>query len=194
MVKTQLTILTTAVVGWGLSDGSSTIRTIFPKDGRAMNAGAFRKEGSKWKPEQTAKRRKSKVRMEKMHARKIPNLRSQSGFTLLEMMSVLVIIGVIFSVTTHRFADLSDTASQKAIASAIRELNIRETLTWYDFKISTDGWENDTDVFNRLDTKLGEGFHWDPAAGEMGGSLNFGNHTITLTRIHSTNTAAGSWE
>ena len=132
--------------------------------------------------------------MGKMIERKKTDLRSQSGFTLLEMMSVLVIIGVIFSVTIHQFSGLSDTASQKAITSAIRELNIRETLTWYDFKISIDGWKNDTDVFTRLDTKLGGGFQWDPAAGDLGGSLHFGNHTMTLDRIKSTNTSAGSWK
>ena len=132
--------------------------------------------------------------MEKMRERKIMDLRSQSGFTLLEMMSVLVILGVLFSVTIHRFTTLSDTASQKAIASAVQELNIRETLTWYDFKISDAGWKNDTDVFKRLDTKLGEGFHWNPAAGEVGGSLHLGYLTIALTRSQSTNKSAGFWK
>jgi len=42
-------------VGWGLSDGSSPIRNIFPKEELVLNAGAFRKEGLKRKPEQVAK-------------------------------------------------------------------------------------------------------------------------------------------
>ncbi len=130
-----------------------------------MNAGLFRKEGSKLKPEPAAKRRKPKVRM-----------------------------GVIFSVAIHRFTSLSDTAYQKALESAIQELNIRETLTWYDLKISLDGWENDTDLFNQLDTTLGAGYHWDPAAAEIGGSLHFGPHTIALTRTKSTLKSAGSWK
>ena len=132
--------------------------------------------------------------MENMFERKKTDLRNQSGFTLLEIMSVLVIIGVIFSVTIHRFTTLSDTASKKAIESAIQELNIRETLTWYDLKISNDGWINDTDVFSRLDTNLGSGYHWNPAAGQIGGSLHFGPHTITLTRNQSTSKSAGSWQ
>ena len=132
--------------------------------------------------------------MEKMIERKKTDLRNQSGFTLLEMMSILVILGVVFSVTIHKFTSLSDTAYQKAIESAIQELNIRETLTWYDFKISTAGWKNDPDVFKVLDTKLGEGFHWNPAASELGGSLHFGYHTIALTRTQSTNKSAASWQ
>lgn len=131
--------------------------------------------------------------MEKMSERKNTDLRSQSGFTLLEMMSVLVILGVMFSVTIHKFTTLSDTAYQKAMESAIQELNIRETLTWYDFKISLDGWNNDTDVFKSLDTNLGAGYYWNPAAGEIGGSLHFGPKTIALKRNKSTDKSAGSW-
>ena len=145
-------------------------------------------------PKPTVKRRKSKTRMENMFERKKTDLRNQSGFTLLETMSVLVILGVLFSVTLHQFTTLSDTAYQKAIESAIQELNIRETLTWYDLKISNDGWINDAGVFNHLDTKLGAGYHWNPAAGEIGGSLHFGPNTIALTRNLSTNKAAGSWQ
>ena len=122
------------------------------------------------------------------------DLRSQSGFTLLETMSVLVILGVIFSVTIKNFTTLTDTATQKALVSAIQELNVRETLTWYDSKISTAGWENDTDLFTQLDTSLGAGYHWDPAAAEIGGSLHFGPHTIALTRTQSTLKSAGSWK
>jgi len=150
-----------------------------------MNAGAFRKEGSTSKPKPIYKSGEPKTPMEKKRERKRTDLRNQSGFTLLEIMSVLVILGVIFSVTIHQFTTLSDTAYQKAIESAIQELNIRETLTWYDLKISNDGWIYDTDVFNRLDTKLGAGYHWNPAAGEIGGSLHFGPNTIALTRNQS---------
>jgi prepilin-type N-terminal cleavage/methylation domain-containing protein len=132
--------------------------------------------------------------MENMFERKKTDLGNQSGFTLLEIMSVLVILGVIFSVTIHQFTTLSDTAYKKGIESAIQELNIRETLTWYDLKISNAGWINDTDVFNRLDTNLGAGYRWNPAAGEIGGSLHFGPHTTALTRSQSTNKSAGSWQ
>ena len=104
---------------------------------------------------------KPKAQMGKMIERKKTDLRSQSGFTLLEMMSVLVILGVIFSVTIKKF---------------------------------TAGWANDPDVFKALDTKLGAGFRWNPAANELGGALHFGNHIIALTRIQSTDKSAASWQ
>lgn len=122
------------------------------------------------------------------------HLRGQQGFTLLEMMCVLVIFGMVFSITIHQFNVLSDTAYQKALQSAIQELNIRETLTWYDYKISIDGWVNDDEVFNHLDTKLGGRYHWDPLAGKLGGSLHFGPSSANLVRTPSTNKKAGFWQ
>ncbi len=148
-------------------------------------------------PKQTAKRKIPKVHMVHMvdkFERNGIHLGNQSGFTLLEMMSVLVILGMIFSVTIHRFNILSDTAYQKAMQSAIQELNIRETLTWYDFKISLDGWVNDDEVFKHLDTNLGGRYRWDPSAEKLGGSLHFGPSSVTLVRTPSTDKKAGYWQ
>ena len=125
--------------------------------------------------------------------RKRTDLRSQSGFTLLEMMSVLVILGVILSVAIHRFNSLHETAYRKALEAAIQELNIRETLVWSNFKISMEDWKGDDTVFARMDTKLGGGFYWKPSAGKLGGDLHFGPHKFTLVRSPSTIKSAGSW-
>ncbi len=183
-----------AAVGWELTAASFPIRTIIPKEDTAMNAGAYRKEGSKSRPKRIIKRREPKAPMEKKLERKRTDLRSQSGFTLIELMSMLVILGVIFSIIIHRFTDLTDTAYRKALESAVQELNIRETLIWSDFKISLDGWQDDNNVFTRLDTKLGGGFYWKPSAGKLGGDLHFGPHKFILVRSPSTNKLAGSWK
>ena len=145
-------------------------------------------------PKQTAKKKISKVHMVNTCERNGIHLGNQSGFTLLEMMCILVIVGMIFSITIHRFNILSDTAYQKALYSGIQELNIRETLIWYDFKISMDGWENDDEVFSRLDTHLGGKYRWDPAAEKLGGSLHFGSYSVSLVRTPSTPDKAGSWQ
>lgn len=122
------------------------------------------------------------------------DLRSQDGFTLLELMSVLVILGVLSSVVIHEFTTLSDTAYKKALQTAVRELNIRETLIWSNFKISPDGWIGDDDIFTLVDTEeLGGGYYWNPSVGKLGGALHSGPQSINLTRAPSTNRAAGSW-
>jgi len=183
-----------AAVDWELIDGSFPIHIIIRKEEPAMNAGTYRREGTTLQPKLITSRREPTAPMEKKLERKITDLRGQSGFTLLEMMSVLVILGIIFSVTIHRFSALSDTAYQRAIESAIQELNIRETLVWSDFKISLDGWQNDNDVFTNLDTKLGGGFYWKPSVGQLGGDLYFGPHKVTLVRSKFTHKSAGTWK
>jgi len=183
-----------AAGGWGLIDASFPIRTITPNEDSEMNAGALRREGSKSTPKPIIKKREPKAHMGKKLERKKTDLRSQSGFTLLEMMSMLVIIGVIFSVTIHRFGGLTDTAYRKSLELSIQELNIRETLIWADFKISLDGWQDDNLVFTRMDTNLGGGSSWNPSAGQLGGDLNLGPHKFTLVRSPSTYKGAGSWK
>ena len=132
--------------------------------------------------------------MGNMHARNRIQLANQDGFTLLELMSILVILGMVVSIGIHRFTILSHTAYQKALHSGIQELNILETSIWYDFKISMDGWINDDEVFKRLDTRLGGKYYWDPTAHELGGSLHFGPSTANLVRTPSTPKKAGFWQ
>ena len=148
-------------------------------------------------PKQPAKRKipkLKKVHMVNKFEQNGIHFGNQSGFTLLEMMCVLVIFGMILSIGIHRFNILSDTTYQNALQSGIQELNIRETLIWYDFKISLDGWVNDDEVFSRLDTHLGGKYRWDPSAEKLGGSLHFGPSTANLVRTPSTNKKAGSWK
>ena len=56
-----------------------------------------------------------------------PNdLQNQKGFTLLEVLAVVVILGVLVSTATHRYQRLSDAAEKQSLAVGIRELNVRE--------------------------------------------------------------------
>lgn len=116
------------------------------------------------------------------------------GFTLLELLSVLVIMGVLASVTIHRFDLISDTAGSQAITSAISELNVREALTWTNAKLSSSGWARDEDVFVLVDTNLGSDYHWHAGPTSSGGTLEFRYHSIHLIRNPSTNVSAGVWK
>jgi prepilin-type N-terminal cleavage/methylation domain-containing protein len=116
------------------------------------------------------------------------------GFTLLELLSVMVIMGVLASVTIHRFDLISDTAGSRAIASAISELNVREALTWTNLKLSSSGWARDEDVFVLVDTDLGSDYHWQVAPTNSGGTLEFRYNSIDLVRNPSTNVSAGVWK
>ena len=121
------------------------------------------------------------------------NLQNQKGFTLLEILAVIVIIGILASTTIHRFGLLSDTASLRLLAAGKRELNIRETLVWTQYKISDEGWPGDNVIYAAVETALGTGYYWNPAVNQNGGSLHLGSQSIDLVRIFSTNGSAGVW-
>jgi prepilin-type N-terminal cleavage/methylation domain-containing protein len=119
---------------------------------------------------------------------------NQKGFTLIEMLSIMIIMGVMGSVATQKFDILSDTASKRALETAVKEINIRESLAWSNMKISTDGYTTDEDVFAALDKELGPKLIWNPGPTIGGGTLHCESESRVLTRIASTNISAGRWQ
>lgn len=121
---------------------------------------------------------------------------NQKGFTLIELISVMIMMGVFASVSIQRFDLVSESASQRVLHAGIKELNIREALIWTNVKISLDGYTNDVDIFTAVDTNLGSGFEWnpDPPDRAAGATLTFKTASITLNRQESTESAAGKWE
>ena len=121
--------------------------------------------------------------------------KNQRGFTLLEIMAVLVIMGVIVSIAIKKFDLLSGTASVSAIKAGIRELNTRETLVWTRIKLSDTGYSNDDELFAQVDTYLGAGYRWDEELlSSTGGTLYFKSEAVVLTRTISTINSVGSWQ
>ena len=120
----------------------------------------------------------------------------QKGFTLIELISVMIIVGVVTSVSIQRFDLLSESASQRVLQAAVRELNIRETLIWTNLKISLEGYTDDEAIFDAVNKNLGSGFKWnpDPPDRVSGGTLRFKSASRTLNRRESTPSAAGKWE
>ena len=125
--------------------------------------------------------------------KRYPGMPNSKGFTLLEMMSVLVIMGVMFSVTIKKFDILSDNASLTALKVGIRELNTRETLVWTNMKLSDLGWTGDADVFNAVDKNIGHKYGWNPPPNASGGKLYYEAKSIDLKRVASTNKTTGAW-
>jgi prepilin-type N-terminal cleavage/methylation domain-containing protein len=125
-----------------------------------------------------------------------PNdLQNQKGFTLLEVLAVVVILGVLVSTAIHRYERLSDAAEKQSLAIGIRELNIRETLTWAQLKFSMAGWAGDDGVFDSVETDLGQHYFWDPPSpASEGGLLRFKSNAASLSRIPSTLAAPAVWK
>jgi len=119
----------------------------------------------------------------------------QNGFTLIEIMAVLVIIGVLASVAVNKYIYIEATANLKAIQAGVTELNSRETLTWTNHMFSAGGYQNDGTVWTSmaLDTFLGPEYSWSVAPSGTGGTLIFAGQSAALTRNSSNQTTPAKW-
>ena len=118
---------------------------------------------------------------------------NQKGFTLIELISSVIILGVMASVFVKKFDLLSDTASQKALVAGINELNVRESLIWTNMKLSPTGWTNDADLFTGVDKNLGNNYAWTAGPNVVGGTLSFDSEAKVLNRKASTTSSWGRW-
>ena len=134
---------------------------------------------------------------------KLGNLPAQ-GFTLVELIGVILLISILAAVAIPRYLDLEANASSRAIEAAIAELNGREGILWADVKFSASGYDpatGDSIVWEKMKDDgtgtypvLGDGYVWDIGLAETGGALNFrGNDKVTLKRIPSTPAYPAKW-
>ena len=119
----------------------------------------------------------------------------EKGFTLVEIIAVLVILSVLASVAIPRYISLDESARQRAIDAGIAELNGRETLTWSNIKINNTGYEDDAALFPILDTTLGNDYSWVSGPPDKdGGTLRFkASIEVPLTRTESNDIQPGFW-
>jgi prepilin-type N-terminal cleavage/methylation domain-containing protein len=119
----------------------------------------------------------------------------EKGFTLVEIIAVMVILSVLAAVAIPRYMSLDESARQRAIDAGIAELNGRETLTWSNIKITSTGYTDDAALFPILNTTLGDDYDWMGAPpDENGGTLKFkASIEVPLTRIESNDIQPGFW-
>ncbi len=62
------------------------------------------------------------------------HIRNQKGFTLLEIIVVLIILGILLAIAIPKLFNVPQDASETALKVAVVELNARENLAWGKWK------------------------------------------------------------
>ena len=119
---------------------------------------------------------------------------NQVGFTLIELTSILIILGVLGSIAIEKYENLTATAGQRVLAEAVVELNVRKSLIWTNIKISSDGYTNDADVYAALNTDMGPNLKWNSGPTIGGGTLQCESASVALTLVLSTIISAAKWK
>ena len=114
---------------------------------------------------------------------------NNKGFTLVELLAIMIIIGIIISIAAYKFMNFTSTAESQMVDSCISELNTREKHTWMNAKL--DGSE----LTYTIDLDIGNG-----AVAPGGGDDDFEYYTIRVSstvvevkRTLPTRTQPGIW-
>jgi prepilin-type N-terminal cleavage/methylation domain-containing protein len=118
----------------------------------------------------------------------------QKGFTLIELISTLVILSTLAAVLIPKYVSVEENSRIRALDLGVSELNGRETLTWALVKLTDTGYTNDQAIWDRMDTNLGADYDWPTAPNMLGGALRFKQVTsAALVRSPSIREAPGRW-
>jgi prepilin-type N-terminal cleavage/methylation domain-containing protein len=138
----------------------------------------------------------------KINRRQATQTKKRNGFTLIEVIAVLVLLGILAAIAVPKYIDMADNAKDRALDAGIAELNGREALAWGQQMLAAAGYTASSDALiqTAVGTDLNQGSGTDYTffvTGTTAGNMKFQSYpdptALSLTRTVSTATAPATW-
>lgn len=103
----------------------------------------------------------------------------------------MVIVGIMASVGVVKYERFTKTAIENEFYIALRELNVRESLHFFDARLS-DTYIDDENIFDRINFDLGAA-RWRSGPASTGGQLQIQGAVAVLSRAESSRAGPAQW-
>jgi len=123
---------------------------------------------------------------------------NQKGFTLVELLAVMIIMGVMLVIAIPKFINMDNRAEVIAFDFGVEELNGREKQLWVQSKLgsvsySTDQ-EKDDAVWIQMLNNLDIGFKYELSSiSQSGATMTYGGQVVKLERVPATRVHPAIW-
>ena len=116
-------------------------------------------------------------------------MKDQKGFTLVELLEVLILTGILFAVAVPKVINLTRSTQKIGIGQALIVLNNQEMKCWTESKFG-EGWTSDADLFQSCDYEIE---NYRVIATLTKGLVEFEGTTTEVYRSPSTRNIPGKW-
>ena len=119
-------------------------------------------------------------------------MNNNRGFTLIEILAVLTIVGILTAVGVYKFMILDSSATLVVLRDAVTKLNAIEKQHWTNVKLLED-YKDDDQIFQLVKPDLIYLCSWQ-AISSTGGTISVKDHILQLERVPSLMNQYAIWK